>query len=639
MQRNAIKTATIICLFACGLMTGMARDIARNVSAKSIDERLINDAPALIHIGKGDTLQFVAENAERTVFVARHGAFEARLKIEKTSAVAGKRWTLQLANHGNTPIDSVNVFPLYQFIGISDDKYADRPTVRWFSGSIWRDAQYPPIAFVEQEKRFLTNNNCGYWEIFTEKYRTFKPLLEFGGSGSSQYLPVIQFALASGEEKVGCTVLLEWSSRWKIHATWTHITDEQASSPSDFRIGADYRLQNLTIDPGEALEVPPVHMLYSRGTSWDAFTNDVHRYILKEIAPSLNNAPSPMPVSYDTWFGLAENIDINSLKPQVDKAADIGCEYFTLDAGWSLPIWGSTTVNSEKFPNGIGELADYVRSKGMRFGLWTTLEHGKERVDFHNPEIQKYHIDNLETFVRELGVKWTRLEGAGFAEGKNALKAHKAMQDEVYGKFIRQHPDFYIEGCQGGGQRMDLNMFRVTHGTWISDHTGEADVTRYYQTGALRAFPARFLNMAVETHSNTGDSRAEGHNILSRMATVLSFNGDIAQWSPQATAKVKQYVEIHKQTRIYKEQPVCFPLPQPRNDSDWDAVVYGDGTGEAQLLFVFRMEGQAEQFIQIPDAPGKWKLLIDNGGAKLKKTGKGWMVALDRNSSALWIRR
>jgi hypothetical protein len=51
------------------------------------------------------------------------------------------------------------------------------------------------------------------------------------------------------------------------------------------------------------------------------------------------------------------------------------------------------------------------------------------------------------------------------------------------------------------------------------------------------------------------------------------------------------------------------------------------------------MNGQDEQFIKIPDAPGKWKLLIDNGNARLKKHKDGYLVSLNRNSSAFWIRR
>jgi alpha-galactosidase len=145
--------------------------------------------------------------------------------------------------------------------------------------------------------------------------------------------------------------------------------------------------------------------------------------------------------------------------------------------------------------------------------------------------------------------------------------------------------------------------------------------------------------MAVETHRNTGDSQNNGHNILSRMACALSFNGDIAQWSPETTERVKRYVDIYKETRTYKEQSVFSPLPQLRNGSEWDVVIFGDETGNAQLLFVFRMNGTDEQFVKIPDASDKWKLLIDNGNARLKKEKNGYRISLNRNSLAFWIRK
>jgi hypothetical protein len=621
-----ILYATIFCLLASVSCTSKAGD---KTVAFSVSERFVNEVPVLIHVGR-DTLIFTKQGND---FVARRGDFEVTLKTETLSSVNGKRWKIGVSNKGDKQIDSINIFPLYQVIGIRD-KTEDEPTLRWFSGSHWRDAQYPPTAYEAHEQRFLANNNCADWAGSVGK---FKPIISFGGSSSGAYIPMVQFSLRSGDERTGCTALFEWSSTWTVNASWTHITDDSPPSPSDFMIKVSYNLVNINLEPRETLEVPPMHLLYSHGENWDEFTRDIHKYVLAEIAPTLKDAPSALPVSYDHWFGLGDKIDVTEMKRQADKAAELGCEYFTLDAGWSVPVWGSPVVDSTKFPNGIEELANHVRSKGMRFGIWNSLE--RKHTDFWNPETGKYHLDNMEKWVKEWGVEWIRLEGGGFPGGKNALKAHKAMQEEVYGKFVKDHPGFYIEGCQGGGSRLDLNMIRVTHGTWMSDHTGASDVTRYYQTGALRVWPARYLNMAVETYSGTGDASADGHYILSRMATTLSFDGDIAQWSPEATNVVKHYVDIYKETRKYKEQPVFFPLPQPRNDSEWDAVVYGDGNGDAQLLFAYRMNGPAEQFVKIPDAPGKWNLLIDNGAAGMKKVKNGYLISLNRNSSALWIRK
>ena len=51
-----------------------------------------------------------------------------------------------------------------------------------------------------------------------------------------------------------------------------------------------------------------------------------------------------------------------------------------IDSGWygnSEHWWdlvGDWEVNSQKFPNGLKEAADYIRSKGMVPGLWFEME-------------------------------------------------------------------------------------------------------------------------------------------------------------------------------------------------------------------------------------------------------------------------
>jgi alpha-galactosidase len=365
----------------------------------------------------------------------------------------------------------------------------------------------------------------------------------------------------------------------------------------------------------------------------------MHSYILKEIAPNVKGATSSMPVSYDSWFGIGKNFTSESLKHEVDRAAEIGCEYFTVDCGWALDPWSrGTVVDVTKFPQGLGDFADYVRSKGMRVGLWNAIENPRGMANFHWPWVQDAHRRTLRKWRDEWDLQWMRLEGSMIPTKKEGLKAQKAMR-ELYSGFMKENPEFYIEGCHGGGCRMDLNMIRLSHGTWLNDHTANADVCRFAQTGGLRVWPARYLNMAIETYPGMGDTRAYGHYFLSRMPGVLTFNGDIAQWSANATALAKKHVDVFKQIRQYKEQNVFFPLRQPRNPDDWDAVVFGDGSGDAQLLFVFRMDGEDEQFMKIPDAPGNWEALLNNGNGKLEREKNGWRVTLNMNSSALWIRK
>ena len=63
----------------------------------------------------------------------------------------------------------------------------------------------------------------------------------------------------------------------------------------------------------------------------------------------------------------------------IDAAAACGCEYYVIDAGWYAPgeWWDSVGEWKEcrdRFPNGIKEVTDYIRKKGMVPGVWLELE-------------------------------------------------------------------------------------------------------------------------------------------------------------------------------------------------------------------------------------------------------------------------
>jgi hypothetical protein len=120
------------------------------------------------------------------------------------------------------------------------------------------------------------------------------------------------------------------------------------------------------------------------------------------------------------------------------------------------------------------------------------------------------------------------------------------------------------------------------------------------------------------------------------MVGALSFNGDIAGWSPAATAIAKKYVAVFKENRHLMARRVSFPLPQPRSTRDWDAVVFGEEGGE-QLLYMFRTDGPEEQFLDLP-AGDEWKLVAGEETARIISERGGFRARLPRHRSALWRR-
>lgn len=88
-------------------------------------------------------------------------------------------------------------------------------------------------------------------------------------------------------------------------------------------------------------------------------------------------APTP-PMGWNSWnaFGLEINskIVLAVADSMVSKGlAAAGYEYIVIDDGWQIDRDknGKIIVDSSRFPEGIKYLADYVHSKGLKFGIYT----------------------------------------------------------------------------------------------------------------------------------------------------------------------------------------------------------------------------------------------------------------------------
>ena len=53
--------------------------------------------------------------------------------------------------------------------------------------------------------------------------------------------------------------------------------------------------------------------------------------------------------------------------------AAVGYQYIVIDDGWQIDrdATGKIIVDSTRFPEGIKYLADYIHSKGLKFGIYT----------------------------------------------------------------------------------------------------------------------------------------------------------------------------------------------------------------------------------------------------------------------------
>ena len=278
------------------------------------------------------------------------------------------------------------------------------------------------------------------------------------------------------------------------------------------------------LKPGESLDLPVIlYYDFKNKTDLDAYK--LHSFVNKRRKARL-------PVIYNSWMGVTDNIGTDILMPQLERAKYIGCEYFVIDAGWfgeknkwfnSVGDWKE--AEEYQMCGKMREFADTVRENGMKFGLWFEIEraavssesvkkypqyylieNGQAFVDFSNEEARSYIFNVLCENIRKYNIEFIKFD---FNATLTNDKKNRAFIDyfKGYRSFIKnirkEFPDIYLENCASGGMRLSLASLRDFDSFWISDnHSVNAQVEIYKNT--LLRLPATCMEKWITVASTEG---------------------------------------------------------------------------------------------------------------------------------------
>ena len=110
------------------------------------------------------------------------------------------------------------------------------------------------------------------------------------------------------------------------------------------------------------------------------------------------------PMGWNSWNTFGRNIDEKLLRDMADRIIDLGLkdvgyEYVVIDDCWSLKQRdenGRMVPDPEKFPSGMKALADYIHSKGLKFGMYSCA--GTKTCDGY-PGSFDYEFIDAQTFA------------------------------------------------------------------------------------------------------------------------------------------------------------------------------------------------------------------------------------------------
>lgn len=268
-----------------------------------------------------------------------------------------------------------------------------------------------------------------------------------------------------------------------------------------------------TLQPGESYITPCAAIAF--GNNLNDVIGNMTKY-RRHIAGG-SPADAKLPTIFNEYMHLSwDSPTAENTKKYAPVVAKTGVEYYVIDCGWHneedgdkvYPFVGHWEESKARFPEGVRKTTDYIRSLGMKPGLWIEPEiigmqcqkmldhydddcffqrHGKRLavmnrhfIDYRNSKVQEYMSETIRRMVEDYGAEYIKCDynqdcgigtdlnaenpGAGLEEAANAFLAWIR-------EMIAKYPNVVFEGCSSGGMRMDYKTLSAYSLVSTSDQT------------------------------------------------------------------------------------------------------------------------------------------------------------------------
>ena len=478
----------------------------------------------------------------------------------------------------------------------------------------------------------------GYWagetRLAQEPIDPGKKILESRrGNTSGQANP--WFAIDAGgaaDEEHGKVWFgaLGWSGNWKLVIEDTPY--DQVRVVGGFN---DFDF-SYPLKPGESLNTPLFYGGYTELGFGDA-SRLMHSFEREAILPA-RSAGHLRPILYNSWEATEFNVDEAGQKALADKAARIGVELFVMDDGWfgqrndDHAGLGDWYVNPQKFPNGLGPLIQYVKSKGMKFGLWVEPEmvnpnsnlyrkhpdwvinfSGRPRTEGRNQlvlnlardDVKEYLLATLVKLLRENDIdflKWDmnrHFSEPGWpavapADERKLWVNYVVNLYDIIDQLRAKYPKLEIESCSGGGGRVDLGILKRVEQAWSSDNTDAFDRLTI-QDGFTHAYaPKLMMDWVTDVPNMNGRSTPLKFRFLAAMMGSMGIGANLNRWSDEDFALASKMAAYYKTIRATVQEGDLYRLASP-HEGELTASQYVSRDGRQSVLFAFL---RSQQFLR-----------------------------------------
>ena len=312
------------------------------------------------------------------------------------------------------------------------------------------------------------------------------------------------------------------------------------------------------------------------------------------------------PMGWNSWNTFTWEINDKLIREAADAMAselkDAGYEYIVIDDCWSekqRDSNGKLVPDHWKFPEGIKPVADYVHSKGLKFGMYSCA--GTHTCGGH-PGSFEHEFDDAETFA-EWGVDYLKYDYCYKPDYIPGEILYKRMSTALR----NCGRDIMFSACNWGNDNVykwiresGAHLFRSTGD--IQDNWESIKRLALSQIGS-ECYGGNFCHndidmLVVGMHGGSTDEEYRTHfSLWAIMNSPLMIGCDIRRMTP-ATKEIltnKDVIAINQD--IECRGPYCikqwnnpdnvFSLVKPLANGDYAVGMFnfGDRAGEMSLQF------------------------------------------------------
>lgn len=389
------------------------------------------------------------------------------------------------------------------------------------------------------------------------------------------------------------------------------------------------------LEPGKELNTPEMILTYSpKGVG--QISRNYHDWARKY---GMTHGDKLHPIVLNSWEGAYFSFDEKTLTDMMDNAAKFGVEMFVLDDGWfgnKYPRNGDNAglgdwqVNKKKLPRGIGYLADYAVSKGLKFGIWIEPEmvnpdselakkhpewivkSGKRDIlpmrnqwllDLSNPDVQDFIVKTFDDVIALSSnisyVKWDanrHVDNVGSDYLPKDKQTHfwyeytKGLYS-VYERIRAKHPDIQIQLCSSGGGRVEYGALKFHDEFWASDNTNALDRI-FIQYGTNLFFPA----IATASHVSTSPNHQTGMMAPLKFRFDVAMSGRLGMELQPKDIQGNDYdfaikaIENYKKIRPIVQFGDLYRLVSPYSKNGWASHMYVAKDKKQAVYFAYSLK-------------------------------------------------